>query len=67
MGGIEDHWAAKGLQQRQPAAFKFEVAGIDQGGALAPHQEAVVGGVLRPLCGIDVAHMGHGHRRLARF
>ena len=34
------------LQQRQPAAFKFEVAGIDQGGALAPHQEAVVGGAV---------------------
>ena len=34
------------LQERQPAAFKFEVAGVDQSGALSPHQEAVVGGAV---------------------
>jgi hypothetical protein len=34
------------LQQRQPGALKLEVAGVDQGGALTPHQEAVVGGAV---------------------
>ena len=32
------------LQQRQPGALELEVAGIDQGGALTPHQKAVVSG-----------------------
>ena len=34
------------LQQRQPAALELEMAGVDQGGALTPHQEAVVGGAV---------------------
>ena len=34
------------LQQRQPGALELEVAAVDQGGALAPHQKAVVGGAV---------------------
>jgi len=34
------------LQERQPGALEFEMAGVDQGGALAPHQEGVVGGAV---------------------
>ena len=34
------------LQQRQPGGLELEVAAVDQGGALAPHQKAVVGGAV---------------------
>ena len=34
------------LQQRQPGGLELEVAGVDQGSALTPHQEAVVGGAV---------------------
>ena len=34
------------LQQRQPAALELEMAGVDQGRALTPHQEGVVGGAV---------------------
>jgi len=34
------------LQQRQPGVLELEMAAVDQGRALAPHQEAVVGGAI---------------------
>jgi len=34
------------LQERQPGGLELEMAGVDQGGALAPHQEGVVGGAI---------------------
>ncbi len=43
---IDGHRVALLLQQRQPGAFELEVACVDQGGALTPHQKAVVGGAI---------------------
>ena len=34
------------LEQVQPGPFELEVAGVDEGGALTPHQKAVVGGAV---------------------
>ena len=43
---VDGHRIDLFLQQWQPGVAEFGVAGVDQGGALASHQECVVGGAV---------------------